>query len=100
MQGKVEICGVNTARLKVLTQKEMDRLLLQAKDGDDNAHRNGLQEAQDAPVSGFYVQLWVNPYRVAASQLPGALPLTAGNDGSVHKGIYRGLLTTQAQKRR
>ncbi len=31
MSGKVEICGVNTARLKVLTQEEMDTLLLQAK---------------------------------------------------------------------
>ena len=31
MQGKVEICGVNTARLKVLTQKQMDSLLIQAK---------------------------------------------------------------------
>ena len=37
MQGKVEICGVNTARLKVLSAKEMDRLLLQAKDGDEDA---------------------------------------------------------------
>ena len=33
MQGKVEICGVNTARLKVLTQKEMDKLLLEYADG-------------------------------------------------------------------
>ena len=39
MQGKVEICGVNTARLKVLSQKEMDRLLLRAKDGDENARQ-------------------------------------------------------------
>ena len=37
MQGKVEICGVNTARLKVLSQKEMDALLVQAKAGDRNA---------------------------------------------------------------
>ena len=34
MQGKVEICGVNTARLKVLSQGEMDQLLIQAKAGD------------------------------------------------------------------
>jgi len=34
MSGKVEICGVNTARLKVLTQAEMDALLLRAKAGD------------------------------------------------------------------
>ena len=37
MQGKVEICGVNTARLKVLSQKQMEMLLLQAKAGDENA---------------------------------------------------------------
>ena len=37
MQGKVEICGVNTARLKVLSQKEMDSLLLQARDGNVQA---------------------------------------------------------------
>ena len=34
MQGKVEICGVNTAQLKVLTQTQMDSLLLQARKGD------------------------------------------------------------------
>ena len=37
MQGKVEICGVNTARLKVLTQVEMDALLRRAKEGDKQA---------------------------------------------------------------
>ena len=37
MQGKVEICGVNTARLKVLTQVEMDTLLRRAKEGDKRA---------------------------------------------------------------
>ena len=39
MQGKVEICGVNTARLKVLSQQEMDSLLLRAKDGDEQARQ-------------------------------------------------------------
>ena len=34
MQGKVEICGVNTAKLKVLNQTEMDALLLRARSGD------------------------------------------------------------------
>ena len=43
MQGKVEICGVNTARLKVLTQKEMDKLLLQAKEGDDQARQQLIE---------------------------------------------------------
>ena len=37
MQGKVEICGVNTARLKVLSQVEMDTLLRRAKEGDKKA---------------------------------------------------------------
>ena len=37
MQGKVEICGVNTARLRVLSQQEMDLLLRRAKQGDDSA---------------------------------------------------------------
>ncbi len=39
MQGKVEICGVNTARLKVLSQAEMDTLLLRARQGDDSARQ-------------------------------------------------------------
>ena len=37
MQGKVEICGVNTARLKTLNQVEMDMLLRRAKEGDKRA---------------------------------------------------------------
>ena len=43
MQGKVEICGVNTARLKVLTANEMSELLRRSRDGDLNA-RNTLIE--------------------------------------------------------
>jgi len=39
MQGKVEICGVNTARLKVLSQVEMDALLHRAKEGDERARQ-------------------------------------------------------------
>ena len=37
MQGKVEICGVNTARLTVIPQVEMDALLRRAKEGDKRA---------------------------------------------------------------
>ena len=37
MQGKVEICGVNTSRLKVLSQLEMDTLLRRAREGDKRA---------------------------------------------------------------
>ena len=43
MQGKVDICGVNTARLKVLSQSEMDSLLRRAKLGDEQA-RDALVE--------------------------------------------------------
>ena len=39
MQGKVELCGVNTASLRVLTQAQMASLLLQAKNGDDDARQ-------------------------------------------------------------
>ena len=39
MQGKVEICGVNTARLTTLTASQMDALLLKARDGDENARQ-------------------------------------------------------------
>lgn len=43
MQGKVEICGVNTARLKVLSQGEMDQLLVQAKAGDTLAREKLIE---------------------------------------------------------
>ncbi len=39
MQGKVEICGVNTAHLRTLTGQQMDELLLQAKNGDEKARQ-------------------------------------------------------------
>ena len=39
MQGKVEICGVNTARLKTLTSGQMDELLQKAAAGDENARQ-------------------------------------------------------------
>ncbi|MBQ8899055.1 MAG: sigma-70 family RNA polymerase sigma factor, partial [Clostridia bacterium] len=43
MQGKVEICGVNTSRLKVLPQAEMDRLLRLAKAGDKKAREQLIE---------------------------------------------------------
>lgn len=43
MQGKVEICGVNTARLKTLTPDQMEELLLKAKDGDENARQSLIE---------------------------------------------------------
>ncbi len=43
MQGKVEICGVNTAQLRTLTQTQMEELLLKAKDGDENARQRLIE---------------------------------------------------------
>ena len=43
MQGKVEICGVNTARLQVLNQAEMDMLLRKAKEGDPQAREKLIE---------------------------------------------------------
>ncbi len=39
MQGKVELCGVNTSRLKVLSPVEMDTLLKRASQGDKEARQ-------------------------------------------------------------
>ena len=43
MQGKVEICGVNTSKLKVLSQVEMDMLLRRAKEGDEAAREKLIE---------------------------------------------------------
>ena len=43
MQGKVEICGVNTARLKTLSQAQMDELLRKAKSGDEDARQSLIE---------------------------------------------------------
>ena len=43
MQGKVEICGVNTARLKVLSQQEMETLLHRVKEGDEQAREKLIE---------------------------------------------------------
>ncbi len=43
MQGKVEICGVNTARLKTLSHAQMDELLLKAKHGDERARQDLIE---------------------------------------------------------
>ena len=37
MINKVEICGINTAQLPVLTNKEKDDLLVKIKNGDNEA---------------------------------------------------------------
>ena len=43
MQGKVEICGVNTSRLHVLSQVEMDALLRRAQAGDEDAREKLIE---------------------------------------------------------
>ena len=43
MQGKVEICGVNTARLKTLTSAQMDALLLRSRAGDKTARQELIE---------------------------------------------------------
>ena len=43
MQGKVEICGVNTARLRTIPQSEMDQLLRKAKMGDVQARQDLIE---------------------------------------------------------
>ena len=43
MQGKVEICGVNTAKLKVLSASQMDSLLIQAKEGNEEARQQLIE---------------------------------------------------------
>ena len=43
MQGKVEICGVNTARLKTLKNDEMGRLLKLSQQGDEKARQQLIE---------------------------------------------------------
>ena len=43
MQGKVEICGINTSRLGTLPQTEMDRLLRQVRQGDASAREQLIE---------------------------------------------------------
>ena len=43
MQGKVEIAGVNTAKLKVLKNDETMELLRQARDGSQEARRELIE---------------------------------------------------------
>ncbi len=43
MQGKVEICGVNTSKLTVLSPVEMDMLLRRVKEGDTAAREKLIE---------------------------------------------------------
>lgn len=43
MQGKVEICGVNTAKLKTLKNEEMEELLKKSAAGDESARQRLIE---------------------------------------------------------
>ncbi len=43
MQGKVEICGVNTARLKTLNSAQMEQLLQRSSCGDEDARQQLIE---------------------------------------------------------
>ncbi len=43
MQGKVEICGVNTAKLKTLPAAQMEALLREARDGSEGARQQLIE---------------------------------------------------------
>ena len=57
MQGKVEISGVNTAKLKTLKNDEMVRLMKLAKSGDEEA-RQALIEGNLRLVLSVFSGLW------------------------------------------
>ena len=42
-QGKVEICGVNTAKLPLLTEEEKEDLLARMKEGDGAVYQRQSQ---------------------------------------------------------
>ncbi len=43
VQGKVEICGVNTAKLPLLKNTEKEELFRKIGDGDDNARKEYIK---------------------------------------------------------
>ena len=43
VQGKVEICGVNTAKLPLLKQQEKEALFVRIKDGDIEAREEFIK---------------------------------------------------------
>ena len=47
MQGKVEICGINTAKLEVLKNDEMTELLRRTKEGDMAAREKLIRHICD-----------------------------------------------------
>ena len=60
MQGKVEICGVNTAKLKVLKNEEMTALIKRVKKGDQAVSYTNLRGTLP-PKSDS--SIWAQPTR-------------------------------------
>ena len=76
MYNKVEICGVNTANLKVLSESEKMRLLKLSREGDKKAreelvngnpvsytHLEVVQESFHHPDIGSYAAFGIAAYR-------------------------------------
>ena len=53
MQGKVEICGIHTADLRVLKNDEMMELLKQAQAGPYSSSQFGDMRVTDSPLEFF-----------------------------------------------
>ena len=70
MQGKVEIAGVNTAKLKVLKSSETMELLRRSKAGD----RQAREELIEGNLRRGEVKAWTICFRLAA--LGSSRPLT------------------------
>ena len=43
MQGKVDICGVSTSQLRILSQEETDSLLRRSRQGDEQARQTLIE---------------------------------------------------------
>ena len=54
-QGKVELCGVNTAKLPILSNQEKEALFARIKAGDEEAkeHAGQQQHTGEQIVTGY-----------------------------------------------
>ena len=69
LQNKVELCGVNTAKLKVLKNDEIKALLLRTKQGDKQAREqliagNLRLVSKSSPIGG---KTWMICFKWAVS---------------------------------
>lgn len=71
MQGKVEISGVNTAKLTVLKSDEMTQLLQRCKQGDEAARQKLIEGNLRLVLS--VIQRFFRPGRKSGRPVPGGL---------------------------